>query len=219
MLNRRNWVVSIFALLLVASMSACTAAPVAVPDRDIAVDVTTALDAQNKAMGLMMSGTVDWTEAEFSSLLSVLLQQNGGENNPVEAIKGANLTWHKLCFRCKTCNIPLNLKTHLAFEGWVYCRVHYPPEQTKVSQFGNDKVSDSGEYSSSAQQSRADSSGYGGQVGQSDSGEYGGQPAGGYDQGGYDQGGYDQGQQGGYDQGGYEQGQGGYDQGGYEQGY
>jgi hypothetical protein len=87
MLNRRNWVVSIFALLLVASMSACMAAPVAVPDRDITVDVTTALDAQNKAMGLMMSGTVDWTEAEFSSLLSVLLQQNGGENNPVEAIK------------------------------------------------------------------------------------------------------------------------------------
>jgi hypothetical protein len=86
MLNRRNWVVSIIALLLVASLAACTAAPVAVPERDITIDVTTALDAQNKAMGLM-SGNVEWSEAEFSSLLSVLLQQNGGENNPVNDIK------------------------------------------------------------------------------------------------------------------------------------
>ena len=125
---------------------------------------------------------------------------------PVEAIKGANLTWHKLCFRCKSCNIPLNLKTHLAFEGWVYCRVHYPPEQTKVTQFGNDKVSDSGEYSSSAQASRADTSGYGSAVQTSDSGEYGG-GGGGYDQGGYGGGG------GGYDQGGYDQGGEYYDDG------
>jgi hypothetical protein len=86
MLNRRNWVVSIIALLLVASLAACTAAPVALPDREITVDVTTALDAQNKAMGLM-SGDVEWTEGEFSSLLSVLLQQNGGENNPVTDVK------------------------------------------------------------------------------------------------------------------------------------
>jgi hypothetical protein len=86
MLNRRNWVVTVIALLVVASLAACTAAPVAVPDREIMVDVTTALEAQNKAMGLM-SGNVEWSEAEFSSLLSVLLQQNGGENNPVNDVK------------------------------------------------------------------------------------------------------------------------------------
>ena len=86
MLNRRNWVVSIIALLLLASLAACTAAPVAVPDREIAIDVNTALEAQNKAMGLM-SGDVNWTEAEFSSLLSTLLQQNGGANSPVESVK------------------------------------------------------------------------------------------------------------------------------------
>jgi hypothetical protein len=86
MLNRRNWVVSIIGLLLVTSLAACTAAPVAVPDREVAVDVETALAAQNKAMGLM-SGDVNWTEAEFSSLLSVLLQQNSGEANPVDAVK------------------------------------------------------------------------------------------------------------------------------------
>ena len=86
MLNRRNWAVSLLALLLVASLAACTAAPVAVPDRDIEVSVDTALAAQAKLTDLMM-GKVEWTEAEFSSLLSVLLQQNSGENNPVEEIQ------------------------------------------------------------------------------------------------------------------------------------
>lgn len=85
MLNRRNWAVSIIGLLLVASLAACTAAPVAMPDRPIEVDVNTALAAQNKIGNLMM-GNAEWTEAEFSSLLSVLLEQNGGENNPVESV-------------------------------------------------------------------------------------------------------------------------------------
>lgn len=86
MLNRRNWVVSIIALLLVASLAACTAAPVSVPDRPIDISVDTALAAQNKVANLMMAGNVEWTEAEFSSLLSVLLDQNSGEGNPVEGI-------------------------------------------------------------------------------------------------------------------------------------
>ena len=86
MLNRRNWVVSIIALLLVSSLAACVAAPVAVPDREIMIDAATAFDAQNKAMGLM-SGDVQWTEGEFSSLLSGLLQANAGANSPVNDVK------------------------------------------------------------------------------------------------------------------------------------
>ncbi len=34
----------------------------------------------------MMAGEVQWSRAEFSSLLSVLLDQNSGENNPVDAV-------------------------------------------------------------------------------------------------------------------------------------
>lgn len=85
MLNRRNWVVLIVSLLLVASLAGCTAAGVAVPDRPIAVDVNTALAAQGKLTDLMMGG-VEWSESEFSSLLSVLLEQNSGENNPVTGV-------------------------------------------------------------------------------------------------------------------------------------
>jgi hypothetical protein len=84
MLIRRNWVVVAVALFLVASLAAC-AAPVAVPERDIEISVDTALEAQAKLNDLMMGG-VEWSESEFSSLLSVLLDQNSGENNPVEAV-------------------------------------------------------------------------------------------------------------------------------------
>ena len=34
----------------------------------------------------MMAGEVQWSEVEFSSLLSVLLDQNSGENNPVDVV-------------------------------------------------------------------------------------------------------------------------------------
>jgi hypothetical protein len=85
MLNRRNWVVLIVSLLLVASLAGCTAAAVSVPDRPLTVDVDTALAAQGKIGGLMM-GPVELSESEFSSLLSVLLEQNSGENNPVAGV-------------------------------------------------------------------------------------------------------------------------------------
>ena len=85
MFSRRNWVFVAVALFLIASLAAC-GAPVAVPDRDIQVDVDTALAAQAKLNDLMMGG-VEWSEAEFSSLLSVLLEQNSGEANPVDAVK------------------------------------------------------------------------------------------------------------------------------------
>lgn len=85
MVNRRNWIVSLITLVLVLSLAACTATAVAVPDRDVDVSVDTALAAQGKLGNLMMGG-VEWSESEFSSLLSVLLEQNSGENNPVDGI-------------------------------------------------------------------------------------------------------------------------------------
>lgn len=86
MLSRRNLVVVAVALFLLASLAAC-GAPVAVPDRDIAIDVDTALAAQDMLMGGMMMGAAELSESEFSSLLTVLLDQNSGEMNPVESVK------------------------------------------------------------------------------------------------------------------------------------
>ena len=86
MLNRKNWVVLTVALLLIASLAACMAAPVQMPTRDLTIDTNTALAAQGKIGNLMM-GNAQWSESEFSSLLSVLLQQNSGENNPITNVK------------------------------------------------------------------------------------------------------------------------------------
>jgi hypothetical protein len=44
-----------------------------------------ALAAEGK-LGNLMMGSVEWTESEFSSLLSVLLEQNGGENSPIDQV-------------------------------------------------------------------------------------------------------------------------------------
>jgi hypothetical protein len=82
MVNRRNWVVVLVVAILALSLSGCMAAAVAVPDRPLTIDVDTALAAQNKAM----MGQLSWTESEFSSLLSVLLDQNTSDNNPVTGI-------------------------------------------------------------------------------------------------------------------------------------
>jgi len=83
MVNRRNWVVVLVVAILALSLSGCMASAVTVPDRDLTIDVDTALAAQNK----LMSGQLSWTESEFSSLLSVLLDQNTSDAMPVEDIK------------------------------------------------------------------------------------------------------------------------------------
>lgn len=86
MLSRRNWVVVAVALFLIASLAACSA-PVAVPDRDIEISVDTALAAQEMLMSGLMMGEAQLSESEFSSLLTVLLEQNSGDANPVDAVK------------------------------------------------------------------------------------------------------------------------------------
>jgi len=86
MLSRRNWVLVAVSLFLIASLAAC-GAPVQVPDRPIDISVDTALTAQDMLMSGMMMGGAELTESEFSSLLTVLLDQNSGDANPVDAVK------------------------------------------------------------------------------------------------------------------------------------
>jgi hypothetical protein len=59
------------------------------PAREIAVDLDTALMAQDAGMAGLMAGKVEWTEAEFSSFLTYLVRQNTGANTPVDSI----MTW------------------------------------------------------------------------------------------------------------------------------
>ena len=86
MLNRRTWIVALVALLLMASLGACAAGDVAAPDREVPISIDAALAGQNAGLAGLMSGSVTWTEDQFSSFLTELLRQNTGPNQPVDAI-------------------------------------------------------------------------------------------------------------------------------------
>jgi hypothetical protein len=69
------------------SLAACSVAGgVTVPEREVPISVETALEAQDLAMNGLMAGSVEWTEAQVSSLLTELLKANSGDNVPVENI-------------------------------------------------------------------------------------------------------------------------------------
>ncbi len=87
---RRFWAVFVVAALLVSALSGCTmGTQMAWPDRELAVDLDTALAAQDVGMGGLMAGSVEWTESEFSSFLTYLLRQNTGEMFPIDTVQ----TW------------------------------------------------------------------------------------------------------------------------------
>jgi hypothetical protein len=86
-MNRKLLALSFVLVLVVASLSGCAmGATMAPPDREITVSVDDALAAQDAGMAGLMIGQVEMSESQFSSFLSVLLQQNTGPNNPITGI-------------------------------------------------------------------------------------------------------------------------------------
>lgn len=86
MLNRRTWLVAFVAVLLVALLGGCAAGDVPAPAREVPISIDAALEGQNAGVGGLMSGSVTWTESQFSSFLTELLKQNTGPNQPVDSI-------------------------------------------------------------------------------------------------------------------------------------
>jgi hypothetical protein len=56
------------------------------PDRAITISVDEALAAQDAGMAGLLVGSAEWTESQFSSFLTVLMQQNTGPNFPVKEV-------------------------------------------------------------------------------------------------------------------------------------
>lgn len=86
MLNRKNWVVAVVALLLMASLAGCAMGDVPAPEKEVAISIDEALAGQNAGLQGLMSGAVTWTDSQFSSFLTELLRQNTGPNQPVDSI-------------------------------------------------------------------------------------------------------------------------------------
>jgi hypothetical protein len=87
MLHRKTWALSFVLVLLLASLAGCTAGgTTAAASCEATVSVDEALAAQDAGMAGLMSGNVEWTDAQMSSFLTVLLQQNTGPNFPITQI-------------------------------------------------------------------------------------------------------------------------------------
>ena len=82
---RKNWAVSAMALLLVLVVLAGCAGAAPAHDCDVAVSLDDALAAQDKAMAGLMMGSVELTNAEFSSLVTELIKQNAA-GVPIEMV-------------------------------------------------------------------------------------------------------------------------------------
>lgn len=87
MLNRRTWIIAVLAVLLMATLAGCAAGEVQVPARDVKISVDDAMAGQNAGLQGLMSGSVTWSEGQFSSFLTELLKQNSGPNQPIDSIK------------------------------------------------------------------------------------------------------------------------------------
>lgn len=84
---RRFGLVVMAMILVVASLAGCVAgAPADWPDREVTVDLDTALAAQDMALAGAMMGSATLSESEFSSLLTYLAKQNLGGALPVDQI-------------------------------------------------------------------------------------------------------------------------------------
>lgn len=85
---RRLGLVLVALLIVLSSLAGCVAAgDMSWPDREITTDVDTALAAQDLGMAGLMTGSVNWTEGEFSSFLTYLTKQNTGGALPLDEIK------------------------------------------------------------------------------------------------------------------------------------
>jgi len=51
---------------------------------------------------------------------------------PTEELKCLDKFWHKLCFKCWECGMPLTMKNYKGYEKKPYCSAHYPQAKATV---------------------------------------------------------------------------------------
>lgn len=112
-------------LLMMSLLAGCMASTVQMPTRPITISVNDALDAQSAGMSALLSGQVEWTENQFSSLLSELVKQNSGPNMPIQEID----TWfepnNQLFMRVLLQNNVLKQGNTLDLQGTVEVQNHH----------------------------------------------------------------------------------------------
>ncbi|MCB0085714.1 MAG: hypothetical protein KDE47_32455 [Caldilineaceae bacterium] len=87
MVTRKNLLVVVFTLMLAVSLSGCMMGQAMMPDREVEISMDAAMAGQNKAIQGALSGQATLTESEFSSLITMLLQQNAGSEVPIDSVQ------------------------------------------------------------------------------------------------------------------------------------
>ncbi len=85
MVSRKSLLIMLLALLTLSTLSACMSGPLMTPDREIEISVDNALQTQEALRTGMPSGSVTLTESQFSSFITVLIQQNAGDEVPIKS--------------------------------------------------------------------------------------------------------------------------------------
>lgn len=84
---RKLGLVVVVLLIMALGLSGCmTADQMEWPDREVAVDLDTALAGQDAGLAGLMMGAAEMDESQFSSFLTYLMRQNNGENFPVDTV-------------------------------------------------------------------------------------------------------------------------------------
>ncbi|MEZ4870298.1 MAG: hypothetical protein R3C14_53705 [Caldilineaceae bacterium] len=86
MMKQRKSLLAVVVVVLIVALAGCMASTVQVPGRPITISNADALAAQNAGLAALATGKVEWTENQFSSLMTDLLKNNTGSNMPVDAI-------------------------------------------------------------------------------------------------------------------------------------
>lgn len=85
---RRLGLVLVTLLVVMSVLAGCVSgAEVTFPDREVKVDLDTALAAQDAAIAGAMTGSATLSESDFSSFITYLLKQNAGQYVPVDQVK------------------------------------------------------------------------------------------------------------------------------------
>ena len=90
---RKLGLVVVVLLIMALGLSGCMAADqMEWPDREVAVDLDTALAGQDAGLAGLMMGAAEMDESQFSSFLTYLMRQNNGEKMCIRDRR------HSVCF-------------------------------------------------------------------------------------------------------------------------
>ncbi len=86
MFTQKNLFVVVMVVLLMGSLTACVAGGIAMPDREVSISTEAAMDGLNAISAGLATGQAELTESQFSSLVTMLIQQNPNQQVPIESV-------------------------------------------------------------------------------------------------------------------------------------